>query len=106
MSAQDAYFSGVADTSGTCVIDITTGARVRDWVVSQVSVEMAGAVVGTARCIIRKNGALIAPVRPDIDNASGEPPVTVNAADHLTVTWTSVPVGAIGKVFLIYDDGR
>ena len=107
MTALDGFYSAVTDATGTCLIDITTGARVRDWVVSQVSVEMSGSPgAPTTRCVLRKNGLLICPVKPDIDTAGGDPPVTLNASDHLTITWTGATPGTVGKISILYDDGR
>ncbi len=104
MAVLDGSYSAITDAAGVCVVDITTGARQRDWVVTQVSVEMSGSPgPPTTQCVIRKNAALVCPIRPELDTAAEAPPVTLNANDHLTVTWTA---GTVGKVYIYYDDGR
>jgi hypothetical protein len=104
----DSSFSAVTNTAGVCTVNITTGARVRDWTVYQISVEMLTAPVGSggATCFIRKNGALITQVLATADAAAGDPPVQLNANDTLSVVWTGATPGDVGKVLAIYDDGR
>lgn len=105
MTAIDAAFSAVTSASGVCAITITTGARSRNWTVTQISVEMPSAPA-TALCLIRKNNALITPVLPTYDTAAGDPPITLNPNDILTVTWTGAIPASLGKVTAFYDDGR
>jgi len=75
------------------------------WIVSQVSVEMAGAPLAAA-CAVRYNGSLVSPLVPQADAASGDPPVKLGPNDVLTVEWTGCTPGIVGRVLLIYDDGN
>ncbi len=104
----DSNFSGVTNSAGVCTVLISTGARSRNWSVSQISVEMLTAPtgVGGAVCFIRKNGALVTQVLATADAAAGDPPVQLNPNDVLTVVWERATPGNVGKVFAIYDDGR
>ncbi len=104
----DSHFSAVTNAAGICAVSISTGARSRDWSVSQISVEMLTAPVGVggAVCFIRKNGVLVTQVLATADAAAGDPPVQLNPNDVLTVVWERATPGDIGKVFAIYDDGR
>jgi hypothetical protein len=96
-------FTATVAASGAAVVTIRTGSRRRRWVISQVSVEMATAPVG-ATCAVRLNGALISPVIPTGDSASGDPPVTVEGSDTMTVEWAGCTPGAVGTVLIIYDE--
>lgn len=69
--------------------------------VSQVAVEMAGA--GSSICVLRRNGALITPMIPTGGAAGGEPPIWLWPGDLLTAEWTGAPVGATGKMTVLYD---
>jgi hypothetical protein len=94
--------SATADSGGAATVTFTP--RSNDlYRVTQVAVEMTGS--GTAKCSIRRNGALVSPVVPTGDAAGGDPPIWLWPGDSLTVEWTSAPVGGIGKVTVFYDLG-
>jgi len=94
-------YSAIVAGDGTAVATIqpTTG---RGWKVSQVSVELAAAPTG-ATCNVRRNGALVTPIIPTGDVASGEPPVDLQVGDELTVQWAGCTPGQVGRVLIIYE---
>jgi hypothetical protein len=64
----------------------------------------AASAVG-AKCAVRLNGALISPLVPSGDAASGDPPVWVGPGDTLTVEWVGATAGGVGSMVVIYDQG-
>jgi len=90
--------------AGTATATIQTRSNFRTWTVSQVSVEMPGAPIG-ATCDARKDGALITPLIPTGDAASGDPPIVLRPGQTLTVEFAGCTPGAVGTVFVVYDDG-
>jgi hypothetical protein len=103
MAYGEASYSAVAG-GGTAEIQIRTRTN-RDWTVSQISIEMATAVAG-AVCTMRKNGTFVTYLVPNGDAAGGDPPILLRAVDVITITWTGVTNGVVGKAFVIYDDGE
>lgn len=93
-----------ASAGGIATVTIKTNGY-DTWTISQVSVEMATAPVGST-CALRQNGYLVTPLIATGDAATGDPPITLLPSDVATVQWSGVTPGSIGKVFLIYDDGR
>ena len=104
MGYGEASYDGAVTAAGTLAVTFGPGARTRHWTVSQVSVEMPTAPLGCA-CDLRKSGRLVTPLVATGDVAGGDPPVVLQGADTLTVTWTGATPGDIGHVFVIYDDG-
>lgn len=104
MADGELFLSVTVPASGTVTATITTRTALQKWTVSQVSVEMATAPIG-ATCTLRKDSALVTPLIPTGDAATGDPPITLRSGQQLTVTFTGCPVGAIGTVYVIYDDG-
>lgn len=104
MSERFETLTAVANGAGTATVNIVTNG-VDTWTISQVSVEMATAPAG-ALCVLRKNGYLITPLIATGDAATGDPPMRLLPSDAATVVWTGVAPGAVGKVALIFDDGR
>ena len=99
----DQTFTATADAGGTAVVTVRPGQKLRTWVITQVSVEMSTAPIGTA-CVIRKNGALVTPVVATGDAATGDPPVVLYGSDVLTITWTGATPGDVGTVLVFYDE--
>lgn len=97
-------YSAVVNSSGIAEVTIRPP-RVQSWTVSQVSVEMTTAPIGSS-CMIRKNGSMITPLVSTGDVASGEPYVQLLATDTLTVRWESVTPGDVGKVYMFYSEGE
>lgn len=95
-------FSAVANAEGTARLDIRPP-RMQTWTVSQVSVEMPSAPVGSS-CVLRKNGSLITPLVSTGDVAAGEPYIQLLSTDILTVEWTSVTPGESGRVLVFYEE--
>lgn len=104
MAAANDTVTVTANSSGAAVATITTRTRFQTWTVSQVSVEMPGAPIG-ASCSLRHDGALVTPLIPTGDSASGEPPVTLRPGEKLTVEFAGCTAGQTGTVYYIYDDG-
>ncbi|MER6059471.1 hypothetical protein [Streptomyces albidoflavus] len=105
MASGEAFSTVVIGADGTGVVVIGTGTRLQTWTVSQVSVEVPGAPIG-ATCTLRKGGALITPLIPTGDAATGDPPVIVRPGEALTVEFAGCTPGQTGTVYAIYDDGR
>lgn len=94
--------SAVATAGGTATITIRSGRQ--RWTVSQVSTEMINAPSGST-CVMRKNGNIITTLVANGDVAGGDPPIEIGPGDSLTVVWSSVTPGQVGKATVIYDDG-
>lgn len=96
--------SVVVAAAGTARASITTRTKLQTWTVSQISVEMPGAPIG-ATCAIRKDGALITPLIPTGDAASGDPPIVLRPGERITIDFAGCTPGIVGTVFAVYDDG-
>jgi hypothetical protein len=96
-------YSATVAANGTATATIVTGSRRRRWTVSQVSVEMSAAPIG-ATCALRLNGVLVTPLVPTGDAAGGDPPVTLEGTDVLTVAWAGCTPGQVGSVLALYDE--
>jgi len=97
--------AGVAPASGELSLAFRT--RGSDtYRVTQVTAEVSPRAGGAgAVCSVRRNGALISPLVPTGDAAAGDPPVWVGPGDELTIEWTGLASGTIGKMVVIYDLG-
>lgn len=104
MAAGDLTLSVTVGAGGTATATITTRTALQTWTVSQVSVEMPGAPIGST-CDLRKEGALITPLIATGDAATGDPPVILRSGERLTVNFAGCTVGTVGTVYVIYDDG-
>lgn len=98
----DRSYTAVVTGGGIATIGISPLKQV-EWVVSQISVEMAGAP-SSASCIVRKNGRFITPLVPSGDAATGDPPVTLWPTDTLTITWSGATPGLVGAAMIFYDE--
>lgn len=103
MVARQIPFTGIAPASGVVTIQISSGAM--EWNITQISTECSAAPVA-ARCVIRKNGAIVSKMLPAGDVASGEPSIPLLPGEVMTVGWTGVTVGAACKATVFVDDGR
>lgn len=73
-----------------------------NWVVEQVTAEMATAPSGS-QLDIRKDGALVAPAASSRRAAlSGEPPIPLRPGERLQVAWTSCTPGDTGIAYILY----
>lgn len=104
MALADQTLSVTVGAAGTATASVQTKTKFQTWTVSQVSVEMATAPIG-ATCDVRKGGALITPLIPTGDAATGDPPITLRPGETMTVNFAGCTPGATGTVYLIYDDG-
>lgn len=89
-------------SSGALTITIRT-TRQQRWRITQLTNEMTSPPAGAA-CNLRKNGYLVTPLLPNRDAATGDPPVELLPADVLTVEWTGVTNGTLGKVYYVYEN--
>lgn len=105
MSQGRAVYDGTTGADGTLSIPFGPGSRTRRWVVSQVSVEMSTAPIGST-CALRESGRLITPLIPTGDVASGEPAIELQGYETLTVAWASCTAGDVGHVTVVYDEER
>lgn len=105
MAGAELYFTVVVAATGKATTTIKVQNGLDTWSIGQVSVEMPTAPAG-ATCYVRKNGYPVTPIIPTGDTAAGDPPVRLLPADTMTIEWTSCTPGDIGKVFVLYDDGR
>lgn len=103
MAVTDQQFTG-RFVGGVTTITFGPRSNRAVFTVTQVSVEYRTAPLGCT-CELRKNGALITPMIPTGDAASGDPPVVLKGNDRMTVTFTNGTNGEIANVFIIYDDG-
>lgn len=94
--------SGLVNAAGALTLEFRP--RGNDLVrATQVTGEMA---LGSGSiCSLRRNGALISALVPTGGAAGGDPPVWLWPGDVLTVEWSGAPVGATGKMVVIYDLG-
>lgn len=97
-------YSAAVDGAGRAVVTIRPP-RLQRWVVSQVSMEMASAPVGST-CALRLNGRMVTPLISTGDVASGEPYTTVYPTDSLTVEWAGCTPGDVGSVLMFYTEER
>lgn len=98
-------YTATVNASGVATVTIRTRTRLQTWTISQVSVEMATAPIGST-CELRRNGFLVTPLIGTGDAASGDPPVILRGTDVCTVTWAGGTPGDIGKVLIFFDDGN
>lgn len=89
----------------TASVSFGPGARGRSWTVSQVSVQMSAAPLGSI-CTLLKNGTFVTFLIPTGDVAGNGPAMLLSDLEQLTVLWDGVTAGSTGSVFVIYDDGR
>lgn len=95
--------SGVAPASGVVVLPFRARGSMSAEV-SQVTSETSPRSGGvSAVCSLRLNGALISPLVPTGDAASGDPTVWVRPGDEMTVEWTGLVPGTVAKMAVIYD---
>lgn len=92
--------AGTADAAGNLALTYRTRGNQLTRA-TQVTAEMAGG--SSAVCTLRRNGALISPLVPTGDAATGDPPIYVGPGDELTVEWAGATPGLIGKMVVIYD---
>jgi hypothetical protein len=93
----------VANAAGLCVV--TFGPDATPWRVAQLSVEVDGdGAPAGATCVARKNSRLISPLVPDMDTASGDPPIVLRPPDKIIVTWTNLDPGQRGTVTYYFDE--
>ena len=97
----DAEYPAVADASGNAVVTIRTSGN-RPWLVSQVTVEMPDAPA-TAPCVLRKDGAPISPMVPQLDSAGGDPPIPLHPGQAITAEWSGLVAGSRGRVYVVYN---
>lgn len=76
----------------------------RAWTITQISVEMNSVTAG-ATCTVRKNGSFITNMVPNGDAADGTP-VVLQPVDALTITWSGVTAGNVGKATILYEQGE
>lgn len=105
MAYADMALSDQVAADGTAVVPIRVSTGIGQWTVTQVSTDMSTAPIGST-CELRKNGNMVTPMISTGSVAGGDPPVVINAADVLTVSWAGCTPGDVAKVFVIYDDGR
>lgn len=104
MAAAETVLSVTVAADGTARATLSPDSRFQRWMVGQVSVEMSTAPVG-ATCTIRKDGALISPLIPTGDAASGDPAIPLRQGQTLTVEFVGCVPGDVGTVYVLYDDG-
>lgn len=103
----DIDYSGAADSAGNLTIKITPRNMIQ-WLIRQVNIELqlapgAASPVG-ATCRWRKNGGAGSPLVPDNDTAGGEPGVMLRPSDAMTIEWTGLNAGTIGRATAFYDE--
>lgn len=94
--------SGTSSAAGTLTLTFT-GRGSQLVRLTQVGAEMPGG--GSARCVLRRNGAFISALVPTGGAAGGDPPIWLWPGDAATVEWTNAPVGLVGTATFIYDLG-
>ena len=106
MAYGEAIYDGIV-AAGATTLTVTIGpvAPNRRWTVSQVSVDLSAAPAGST-CYLRKGGRMITPLVPTGDVAGGDPPVMLRGGESMTVEWTGLTAGQIGRVLAIYDEER
>jgi hypothetical protein len=97
---QRSPLSAITDAAGVCSIRFAVPGQVA-WEVSQITVEMPDAPVGTT-AFLRVNGALVTPLIPTGDAAAGDPPLPVYAGDVVEIRWEGATPGDQGRALLIY----
>lgn len=103
MAITDNAYSGKVTAGGILVLTVRPFAR-QTWTVSQVSTEMGTAPLGST-CVLRKNGSQITAMISTGDVADGVPPTVLHSSDVLTVEWAGCTPNALGKAYIIFDDG-
>lgn len=93
---------GTVGASGELTVTFTCPLN-QSWDVTQITLEMPNASA-SATAEIRRGTAPVAP-SPDARYASaaGEPPIPVRAGQSISVLWHTAAVGAVGRVFIIYE---
>lgn len=97
-------YSASVGADGRAVITIRPP-RMQRWVVSQVSMQMASAPIGST-CELKFNGSMITPLISTGDVASGEPYTTCFSTDRLTVEWGGCTPGDTGTALVYYTEER
>ncbi len=97
-------YSASVGADGRAVLSVRPP-RMQRWVVSQVSVEMSTAPIGSA-CELRFNGRLVTPLISTGDVAAGEPYTTCYSTDLLTVEWSGCTPGDVGSALVYYTEER
>jgi hypothetical protein len=105
MALAELVMTGVVPAAATTLTLTIKPTRRQSWTVQQVSCEMESAPAG-ATCALRKNGTLITPLVPTGDAAAGDPPVPLRAGEVMTVKWSGVTAGLLGRIIVLYDDGQ
>lgn len=91
---------------GATTLSLTFGpnARTRSWNVSQVTIQMDNAPLGSYAQLF-KGSSLITPMLTT-DVAGSGPSVLLNGTETMTVKWSAVTPGLQGRIFVVYDDGN
>lgn len=95
-------YAATVNASGVVEIDITP-TRSWSWLVTQVSVKLAGAPVGTTAEML-VNGSFVTKLVATGGVASGTPSVLLDPGDTLTVRWTGATPGQTATATVFYDE--
>jgi len=92
--------SATVAANGIATVNIRPD-RLQTWRVDQVSVQLASAPLGST-CTLTVNGSFVTLLVPNGDAAAGDPSITLQTGDVMTVQWTGCSPGTVGKVFILY----
>lgn len=92
------------NAAGDAVVRIAPNTTQFNWSVSQISLEMPNAPVGTL-VELRRNGNFIdAPFSARRASAGGDPAIVLRSGDDITVEWSGATPTDQGRVTWIYDE--
>lgn len=95
-------YRATVDANGDAVVEITPPGSYQ-WVIHQISVELATAPIGT-RCILRYNGVYVATAVATGDAIVEPPTLRLWPGDTATVAWSAATPGDVATVLVIYDE--
>jgi hypothetical protein len=98
--------SGLADSTGTCVVTLAEPQGGLRWIIWQMTVETIPVRSG-AQATIRRNGRYItSTISASGSSAQGPPALAFNPGDVITVTWTGMTQGDECIVTTLYEEAQ
>ncbi len=94
-------FRGIVDTAGDLTLAFGPDSSVM-WIVQQVSIEMPTAPAGATVEIRYMNSLATASPSARRGTAGGEPPITLQGGERLSVVWENCTPGDPGNVLVSY----
>lgn len=96
--------AGIVNAAGELTIPFGPPGN-QAWEISQVSIEMPTAPVGSRVEVRYMNSFVDAPSSAKRASAGGDPPIYLQPGERMTVEWTGCTTGDPGNILVVYKRG-